>query len=140
MQLGRRMTGARLALAALAAILLLAACQRDKGDPVKISREFIVAVWTGDVQRVDALTCDEWRTVTTAWAREGDPSVTVDTEHMHFELYAENDDLAVVIATGIVTFRSASGAVEVRDLDEMGFARFTLIDEKGWKVCDVRGE
>lgn len=126
-------------VAALSGILL-AGCERDKGNPEKISREFIVALWTGDVNQVEALTCEEWRSVTTGWASEGNPDITVDTSHLQFDRYAETKSMAVVIITGLVTFKSSSGEVEVRDLDEMGFARITLVDEDGWKVCDVRGE
>lgn len=113
---------------------LLAACGgRDKGDPVQVSRKFIVALWTGNEKQVEALACEN-----TEWAIEGDPTLTVDTQHMTFEVVAESDKEVEVAVSGVVTFKSAQGQSEVRNLDEMGIARFILADESGWKVCDIR--
>jgi hypothetical protein len=113
---------------------LLAACGGgDKGDPVKVSRDFIVALWTGDQARVNALACKD-----TQWPFEGDSTLTIDTEHMKFEIVEETDDQVEVAVSGVVTFKGAEGQSEVRNLDELGIARFVLRDESGWKVCDIR--
>jgi hypothetical protein len=131
----------RLALLAVMLVLaagLLAACGQDKGDPIKISRTFIVSVWTGDAKQVEALTCKDWQSVTRGWAAEGDPTLTVDIDHATFEISAESNDQVEVVMSGVVTFKSAENQTEVRNLDEDGTVRFTLVDENGWKVCDLR--
>jgi hypothetical protein len=128
----------RLVLAGLVSGVMLAGCGRDKGDPVKISRDFIVANWTGDVETVEMLTCKDWRSVTTGWAQSGDPSLTVDAGHLKFEVTAKTDSLVELVMSGMVTFKSANGQTEVRNLDEGGAVRFILVDEHGWKVCDLR--
>ena len=126
-------TAARWALAALVIAGALAACGRDKGDPVDISRQFIVALWTADTERVDKLSCKD-----TVWNLTGDPSLTVDAARMAFEVASETDDKVEVTVSGSVTFISAEGQLQVRNLDEMGVARFVLEDQSGWKVCDIR--
>lgn len=126
----------RLVLASL--IVVLAACGHDKGNPAQISRDFMVAVWTGDVERAQELTCKEWRDVTAEWARGGNASLEVDTSHMVFEVQAKTDKQADLLLSGTVTFTSAEGQVEVRTLDDTNTTLFTLVDESGWKVCDVR--
>ena len=128
----------RLALAGLVIGGLLAGCGRDKGDPVKISRNFIVANWTGDVKTVEMLTCKDWRSVTTGWAQSGDPSLTVDPDHLTFEITTKTDSLIELVMSGMVTFKAANGQTEVRTLDDSSAVRFILVDEDGWKVCDVR--
>ena len=135
---GRLRVVVRLGLVIIAAGLLLAACERDKGDPAKISEQFIHGVWTGDVELVKSLTCKEWRQVTTDWAGEGDPNQSVDLTHAAFEVVGESDSMAEVEMTGTVKFSAQSGEVEMRDVSEMGGGHFTLVDESGWKVCDVR--
>ncbi len=130
--------GVRWALAVVFLAGGLAACGDDKGDPAAISRDFMLAVWTGDAARVRELSCQEWRAVTAAWATEGDPGWEVDTEHLVFDVRGETDDQAEVIMTGVVTFRSADGQTEVRDLTNSDQTLFILVDEGGWKVCDVR--
>lgn len=114
---------------------LLTACQhkRDPGDPVKISRDFIVATWTGDTKRVKTLSCPD-----TEWNITGDPTLTVDAEHLRFEIVTQTEDRVEVEMSGTVTFKSASGQVEVRNLDDLGHTRFVLEEHQGWKVCDVR--
>jgi len=57
---------------------------------------------------------------------------------MAFEVARETDDQVEVTVSGSVTFISAEGQIEVRNLDEMGIARFVLRDQNGWKVCDIR--
>jgi hypothetical protein len=128
----------RCALLVIALSGVLAACGRDKGDPVKISREFMVGNWRGDVARVEALTCRDWREVTTGWAATGDPSVLVDTEHLTFDITFESNSQVEVVMGGLVTFKSPDGQTAVTNFDESGRVRFLLIDEDGWKVCDVR--
>jgi hypothetical protein len=124
---------------ALAVMLssLLAGCKRDKGDPERISRDFMVAVWTGDAARVEVLTCKEWREVTTGWAQQGDPTLTIDTDHLTFKVLGETDKQIDLQMAGVYTFKWPSGREEVRNLDEMGTTQFTLIDENGWKVCGI---
>lgn len=124
---------ARWALAALVIAAALAACERDKGDPVDISRQFIVALWTGDTERVDKLSCKD-----TVWNFTGDPSLTVDVARMTLAVASETDDQVAVTVSGSVTFISAADQVEVRNLDEMGITQFVLQDQNGWKVCDIR--
>lgn len=123
----------------LAALLIggAAACSRDKGDPKRITRDFMLAVWTGDVDRVRDLTCRDWRDTTTEWARSGDPAMIVDAEHLRFEVRAESEAQAEVILSGVVTFKVTDEPVEVRDLDAIGTMLFTLVDESGWKVCGL---
>ena len=124
---------ARWALAALVIGGALAGCQRDKGDPVDISRQFIVALWTADDERAQMLSCKD-----TTWNMAGDSSLTVDAARMAFEVARETNDQVEVTVSGSVTFISAEGQIEVRNLDEMGIARFVLRDQNGWKVCDIR--
>lgn len=121
-----------------AAAVTLAGCSRDKGDPVKISRDFIVSIWTQDIQRVNALTCQEWRSRTTEWAKEGDPTLSIDTGHLQFQTSDESDDMVTVLMTGIATIKLPTGENDIRNFDEIGAIRFILVDEDGWKVCDVR--
>ncbi|MBN1680829.1 MAG: hypothetical protein JW966_11100 [Anaerolineae bacterium] len=128
----------RLVVVLAAAGVVLAACERDKGDPAKISEQFIVGVWTGDVELVNSLTCKEWRHVTTDWAAEGDPNQEIDITHTTFDVVSEGDSIAEVEMSGMVTFKAQTGEVEVRNLNEMGGGHFTLVDESGWKVCDAR--
>ena len=120
--------------------LLLAACQNDKGDPKQISRDFITSLWSGDTERVAALACKDegWRAAMLQQAEQADPTVAIDAGHLVFEISAENDSQVEVMVTGTVTFKSADGQVLVRDLNEMGTSLFILVDESGWKVCDIR--
>jgi hypothetical protein len=120
------------------AAIVLAGCSRDKGDPQKISRDFITSIWTQNVQRVNALTCEDWRSSTTEWAQEGDPTLSIDDEHLNFKTLEESDDMVTIVMSGVVTIKSAAGETEVRDFNELGAIRFILVDEDGWKVCDVR--
>jgi hypothetical protein len=118
----------------------LASCQRDKGDPVAIAREFIISLWTGDVDQVKNLACEnrDWRAAILAEAEAADPAVTVDPDHLRFDAVSESELQVEIAMSGVVTFKSADGLTEVRDLDAMGAIHFTLIDESGWKVCAVR--
>lgn len=117
----------------------LAGCSRDKGDPEKISRDFIIGIWKQDLQRVNALTCADWRSRTAEWAQEGDPALIIDADHLEFETTTEEDDMVTVVMSGVVTIRSDAGGInEVRDFNELGAIRFILVDEDGWKVCDMR--
>jgi hypothetical protein len=134
----RRVRGPALALVLVLLVGVLVACERDKGDPIRISRNFITATWLGDVRQVEMLTCKDWRDVTTRWASEGDPTLSVDIDHMTFEVVSESEDLIEIEIGGVVTFTSSKNESEIRNLDEMGIARFILVDENGWKVCDVR--
>jgi hypothetical protein len=120
------------------AAIVLAGCSRDKGDPEKISRDFIVSIWTQNVQRVNALTCQDWRSSTTEWAQQGDPGLSIDTNQLEFQITDEADEMITVHMSGVVTIKSAAGDTEVRDFNELGAIRFILVDEDGWKVCDVR--
>jgi hypothetical protein len=114
---------------------VLAACrqQHEKGDPVKISRDFIVATWTGSAQQAKKLSCPG-----VEWSITGDPTLTVDAEHLTFEIVSQTENQIDVEMSGVVTFKSASGQTEVRNLDDLGHTHFILEDHKGWKVCDVR--
>ncbi|HVO70770.1 MAG TPA: hypothetical protein VMT24_12035 [Aggregatilineaceae bacterium] len=111
----------------------LAACQRNRGSPIQISRDFIVATWTGNTKRVQALSCKDTR-----WSITGDPTLTVEMDHAHFEVTSQTKTQVDVALSGIVTFKSPGGQIEVRDLDQAGTTVFVLEDEHGWKVCDVR--
>jgi len=114
----------------------LAACKgesKDKGDPVAISRAFILALWSADTDRIEALSCEF-----TEWPEIGDPTVAIDVDHMAFETVSETDDEIVLAMTGVVTFKTAAGHVEVRNFDDENQTLFTLRDEDGWKVCDIQ--
>ena len=116
-------------------IVPLAACQ-DKsspGDPVKVSHDFIIATWTGDAGRVRKLSCEGVQ-----WTMTGDPTLTIDDSHLKFEVVSKIEKNAEVVMSGVVTFKSAEGQSEVRNLDELGQTHFVLEDHNGWKVCDVR--
>lgn len=120
-------------------LVLLAACQRDKGDPKEICRRFIVSLWEGKADQVKALTCKEWQAVTATWTgQEGNTDVTIDAEHLTFAILAESGNQAEVQMAGLATFKWPDGHIETRNLDDLGAVRFFLVDEDGWKVCDVR--
>jgi len=102
-------------LAFLVAGGVLAACQHDQGDPVQISREFIVATWTGNTKRVQALSCRDTR-----WSITGDSTLTVDMDHARFEVTSQTKNRVEVTLSGIVTFKSPAGHYEVRDLTGTG--------------------
>lgn len=123
----------RIVLVLVLSASLVAACQKKSSDPARVSREFIVALWTADSARVRALSC-----AGAVWSFEGDPTMTVDAEHLRFEVTSQGKDRAEVVMSGVVTFRSAEGQFEVRDLDQVGTSRFVLVNEGGWKVCDVQ--
>lgn len=123
----------------LALGLGLAACSRDKGDPVEIAKSFLVSLWTQDTTRISALTCDDWRDVTSQWATDtGDPATSVDVQHLTFSVVSQNDRQVTLEMSGVATLKSPEGQVEVRDYNELGAVRFILVDEGGWKVCDLR--
>ncbi|MBI5957701.1 MAG: hypothetical protein HY866_03130 [Chloroflexi bacterium] len=113
----------------------LAACggKSGEGDPVKVSRDFMIATWTGDTRRVRELSCEGVQ-----WTMTGDPTLTIDAEHLKFEVVSKAKKNAEVVMSGVVTFKSAAGQSEIRNLDELGQTRFVLEDHDGWKVCDVR--
>ena len=111
----------------------LAACQPDRGDPIRISRDFIVAIWTGNTEQARKLSCQDTR-----WSITGDPTLTVDLDHAHFEVTSQTRDRVEVTLSGVVTFKAPDGQVEVRDLNSAGATVFILEDQNGWKVCDVR--
>jgi hypothetical protein len=71
------------------------------------------------------------------WTVQGDPTLTVDTDHLRFDVIAQTDKTAEVRVSGVVTFRSAEGQVEVRNLDDLGQTRLLLENHDGWKVCDM---
>jgi hypothetical protein len=131
----QRWTGwvVRIAVAILVGGGGLAACQHDRGDPIQISRDFIVATWTGNTERVQALSCRDTR-----WSITGDPTLTVDMNHAQFEVTSQTKNQVEVTLSGIVTFKSPDGQFEVRDLNSVGTTVFILEDQNGWKVCDVR--
>ncbi|HEX3050802.1 MAG TPA: hypothetical protein VHP83_09130 [Aggregatilineaceae bacterium] len=124
-------------------ILLLAAYlflrPHDKGDPIAISRDFIVALWNGDEARVKELTCDDdlFRQTVLRQTREADTTVTVDTSGLTFTIQTETDDRLVMLMGGTVVFTSQQGEQIVRDLDEQP-TWFTLHDEGGWKICAIQ--
>lgn len=131
--------GKRLGVLALALILALAACGRDKGDPVEISKAFLNSLWTQDTAGITALTCSDWRNVTSQWASEtGNPATAVDMQHLDFSVISQNDRQITLEMTGIATLKLPESEVEVRDYGGQGAVRFILVDEDGWKVCDVR--
>jgi hypothetical protein len=121
----------------LLAMVVLAGCHADKGDPVKISQQFMLASWQGDVVQAKALSCKQFRPTAETWAQSGDSTLTIDTNHLEFTVVAETDKAVQIAMSGLVTFKSAAGQTEVRNLDEQGITYFTLVDEDGWKVCDV---
>ncbi len=132
------MTG--IVLVALAGLLFATCGHKEKsgykGDihnPITVSRDFLVATWTGDTKTVDALSCQD-----VVWSITGDPTLTVDANHMVLTVESSTAQQAVVVIGGVVTFKSASGQVEVRNLDELGQTRLTLEDQDGWKVCNVQ--
>ncbi len=110
-----------------------AAYRGDIHDPIAVSRDFLVATWTGDTAVVEALTC---RGV--VWSLTGDPTLTVDADHLVLAVEARTEQQAVVVIGGVVTFKSASGQIEVRNLDELGQTRLTLENDDGWKICNVQ--
>jgi len=114
---------------------LLTACQKQhsKGDPVAVSRDFIVALWTGRTAQVEKLSCPG-----VEWSITGDPTLTVDAGHLTFEIVSQTDTQVELEMAGVVTFKSAGGQTEVRNLDDLGHTHFILEDHEGWKVCDVR--
>ncbi|WP_119067432.1 hypothetical protein [Aggregatilinea lenta] len=135
---GRRVLGLLAALI-LALSVALAACGRDKGDPEQIVKSFLVSLWTQDTAQIAALTCSDWRDVTSQWATEtGDPAASVDTEHLQFVVVSENDRQITLEMSGVAALKSPGGQVEVRDYNAEGAVRFILVDEDGWKVCDLR--
>ena len=107
--------------------------QGDSHNPVTVSRDFLVATWTGDTQTVDALSCRD-----VAWSLTGDPTLTVDANHMLLTVESRTEQQAMVVIGGVVTFKSASGQVEIRNLDDLGQTRITLENQDGWKVCNVQ--
>lgn len=129
-----------LLLALIVLLLATAGCgERDKGDPVAISRDFIRAIWSGDLPRVESLSCEEWRTTTRQWAQDsGDPTISVDLDHAEFTVTGESDRQVEVRMSGVIVFESVTGQTETRDLAQSGDTLFILVDENGWKVCDVR--
>lgn len=126
----------------LGALLLAAAvagCGRGPGDPSALTREFIAALMTADSDRVSALTCAEWQATTRRWASEGTLGLSVDTDHLTYQVARRGDALAEVRVTGALTLRSPDGRREVRSLDGADAMIFTLINERGWKVCGLAG-
>ncbi len=114
----------------------LVACQHDShepGDPAAVSRAFILALWTADHKRIDALSC-----AFTEWPEIGDPTIQIDMDHAGFETVSDTGDQVVLAMTGVVTFKTAGGKVEVRNFDAENRTLFTLQDENGWKVCDIQ--
>jgi hypothetical protein len=124
--------------------MILTACRHDKGDPVAISRDFIVAFWSANTDRVDDLICDSdddqlWRETILRETRSGDSRVKVDASKLKFEITSQKDDQVKIVMSGSVVFTSPEGLQEVRDLDQTGNLTLILVDQHGWKVCDVRG-
>lgn len=112
----------------------LAACHKvqQQSDPLLVTRSFIIATWTGDTTRVKKLSCPN-----IGWSLKGDPTLTVDAEHLKFEIVSQTEKQIEVAMSGVVTFKSTSGQTEVRNLDQVGKTVFTLENQGGWKVCDV---
>ncbi len=125
----------QLVLGLALSLATLTACQQhhEPGDPLKISRDFIVATWTGQADRVKQLSCPGVQ-----WSITGDTTLTVDAEHLSFAVVSQTDGQVDVEMSGVVTFKSAAGQVEVRNLDDLGHTHFILEDHQGWKVCDLR--
>jgi len=130
---GRAVRGLLLVVMASAALTACRHESHEPGDPAAVSRAFILALWTADTKRIDALSCSF-----TEWPAIGDPTIQIDAEHMGFETVSKTDDQVVLAMTGVVTFRTAGGKVEVRDFDAENQTVFTLQDENGWKVCDIQ--
>jgi hypothetical protein len=117
----------------------LAACKRDKGDPEAISRDFLLAVFAGDADRVSTLTCQDYRATSVAWAeQEADPVVEVDADHLAFETVQKADNYIKLQTTGVVTLTMPDIAPTVRSMEGVNTLYLTLIDEDGWKVCAVQ--
>lgn len=115
--------------------VLLAACEREKGDPVEISRRFWTSVWTGNVSQTEMLSCKDYRAITAQWARdEGNPGITVDADHLAFEVVAKTDAYVQLRMSGVATFKVSGGDAATQSYDDV---LITLIDESGWKVCAI---
>ncbi len=116
---------------------LLASCgiggDPARRDPADVCREFMIAIWSGDTDRVEQLSCRA-----TEWNFDGDPSVTIDADHLTFEVIMATDVQAEVVMSGVVTFKAPDGQAEVRSFDDSGPVHFFLQDQGGWKVCDLR--